>query len=422
MTDKKIKVLTISDHPMLPSGVGIQTRYIIEALLKTEKFEVVSLGGAIKHKDYNPINVEGYDGAWKVIPIDGYGNPEAIRAMLAEYKPDILYFMTDPRFYGWLWQMEHEIRPNVPMIYYHVWDNYPYPQYNKPYYDSNDMIVTISKVTSDLVQNVSPDVREKYLPHAVDTEIFKPAETPEEIAKAKEMKLAVPDIEDKMVFFWNNRNARRKQSGTLIYWFKTFLDRVGHDKAILIMHTDVRDSHGQPLDYLLEQTGMNKGQVIFSVNKLPPEDLSYFYKFADCTINISDAEGFGLATLESLSSATPIVVTMTGGLQEQVTDGEDWFGIGIEPSSRAIIGSLEVPYIYEDRISEEDFVSALEKMYNMSPEDREEMGKKGQEYVKKNYNFKDFESAWIQTMLDFHEECGSWENRKNYQSWELHTL
>ena len=115
-------------------------------------------------------------------------------------------------------------------------------------------------------------------------------------------------------------------------------------------------------------------------------------------------------------------MTMTGGLQEQVTDGEDWFGVGIEPSSRAIIGSLEVPYIYEDRISEEDFVSALEKIYNMSPEEREEMGKKGQEHVKKNYNFVDFKSAWVQTMLDFHEECGSWENRKSYQSWGLKTL
>jgi hypothetical protein len=30
MTDKKIKVLTISDHPISPSGVGIQTKYMIE--------------------------------------------------------------------------------------------------------------------------------------------------------------------------------------------------------------------------------------------------------------------------------------------------------------------------------------------------------------------------------------------------------
>jgi hypothetical protein len=47
MTDKKIKILTISDHPLSPSGVGTQTKYVIEALLKTGKFQVFSLAGAI---------------------------------------------------------------------------------------------------------------------------------------------------------------------------------------------------------------------------------------------------------------------------------------------------------------------------------------------------------------------------------------
>ena len=53
---------------------------------------------------------------------------------------DILWFMTDPRFYQWLWQIENEIRQNVPMVYYHVWDNYPYPKFNKVYYDSNLLV------------------------------------------------------------------------------------------------------------------------------------------------------------------------------------------------------------------------------------------------------------------------------------------
>ena len=77
---------------------------------------------------------------------------------------------------------------------------------------------------------------------------------------------------------------------------------------------------------------------------------------ADTTINISDAEGFGLATLESLSCGTPILITMTGGLQDQITDGETWFGVGLEPCSKTVIGSQQVPYIYEDRISKRIFL------------------------------------------------------------------
>jgi glycosyltransferase involved in cell wall biosynthesis len=424
VADKKIKVLTLSDHPLLPSGVGTQTYYIIKALLDSGKFEVLSFGGAVNHKDYTPQNPDGYEGRWQIFPIDGYGDPPKLRAVVNDWKPDIVYFMTDPRFYGWLWSMAHEIRDKVPLVYYHVWDNKPYPTFNKPFYDSNDFIATISKVTSDIVQVVSPDVPEKYIPHAVDSEIFKPATTASEKIKCAEWKSNIPHLktesgDDKLIFFWNNRNARRKQSGTLLYWWKDFLDIVGHDKAILIMHTDVNDQHGQPLDYIISSLDIDQGQVMFSTKKLPSDALSNFYKIADCTINVSDAEGFGLATLESLSCETPIIVTMTGGLQEQVTDGENWFGIGIEPASKSIIGSQQVPWIYEDRISGKDFVDSLVKFYKMDKKDRDNLGKMGREHVLKNYNFKDFNKTWVDTMLNLHERCGSWENRKNYQSWEL---
>ena len=146
------------------------------------------------------------------------------------------------------------------------------------------------------------------------------------------------------------------------------------------------------------------------------------YNAADFTINISDAEGFGLATLESLSCGTPIIVNMTGGLQEQVTDGEEWFGIGLQPTSKAIIGSQDVPYIYEDRLSKEVVVDALLKMYNMAKEEREALGKKGRSHVFKNYNFENYEKSWIELLLRIHEQHGSWEKRKNYSSWKFREI
>jgi len=420
LSDKKIKILTLSDHPLLPSGVGTQTKYIIQTLLDTGKFQVLSLGGAIKHPDYTPTKTEDYGDDWIIVPVDGYGNQEQIRQYLNNYKPDILYFMTDPRFYDWLWQMEDEIRENIPMIYYHVWDNYPAPIYNKPWYKSNDFIATISKVTSNNVREVCPEVEERYIPHSVNTEIFQNLEHHSDgkkvVRDAKEENSA---LKGKFLFFWNNRNARRKQSGTLIFWFKKFLDKVGHDKACLLMHTDINDPNGQPLEYLTQHLGLTNGQVIFSKSKVSPEQLSVMYNMADCTINIADAEGFGLGTLESLSCETPIIVNMTGGLQEQVTDGENWFGIGIEPASKAIIGSLNVPFIREDRLNEDDVVDAMYKMFSMSEEDRQKLGKAGREHVLKNYNFDTFRNTWIEVMTDLHEKHGSWETRKNYKKWEL---
>ena len=381
---KKIKILTLSDHPLSPSGVGTQTKYMIEGLLNTGNYQVRSFGGAIKHDDYTPQKSEVHGDDWIIYPVDGYGNQESIRAIVDQWKPDILWFMTDPRFYAWLWDMDNEIRNNVPMVYYHVWDNRPYPHYNKGFYDSNDMIATISKVTDDVVKNVAPDVERIYLPHAVPSEIFKKLSEEEILQYKKDTLPAVS--QDKFIFFWNNRNAKRKMSGSVLWWFHEFLQDVGHDKAMLIMHTDPKDPYGQDLHAIVNHLGLTDPEhqnVLLSIQKYPTEVMASIYNIADCTINISDAEGFGLATLESLSCGTPIIVNMTGGLQEQVTDGDNWFGVGIQPASQAIIGSQDVPWIYEDRVSKEDFIAALKKMLNMSKEDREQLGQLGRAHVEK---------------------------------------
>ena len=415
MTEKKIKIFTISDMPLSPSGVGIQTKNVIESLLKTGKFQVITFGGAIKHPKYDPIRTEEWGEDWTIFPVDGFGNPDMVRSVIRNHRPDLLWFMTDPRFFGWLWEIEDEIRSQIPMVYYHVWDNFPAPVYNAKLYNSTDVICAISKVTHAIVEEVAPEVESYYIPHAVDSEVFKPLGR---IAAENLRKNQLEDSKDKFVFFWNNRNARRKQSGTLLYWFKEFLERVGKDKATLIMHTDPKDTNGQDLEHIAKELNMHEnGQVFFSKEKYPPNVLAEIYNMVDCTINISDAEGFGLATLESLSCGTPIIVNMTGGLQEQVTDGENWFGIGLEPVSKAVIGSQDIPYIYEDRLNKEEFIDALTTMLETSEEDRDKMGEAGREHVMKNYNFEDFIKRWPELLEDIHNRYGSWETRKGYKTW-----
>jgi glycosyltransferase involved in cell wall biosynthesis len=419
----KKKILVLSDHPLSPSGVGTQTKYMIEALLKTGRYQFVCLGGAIKHHNYNPVKVEGWGNDWVIYPVDGYGNHEIIRSLLQKEKPDALWFMTDPRFYEWLWEIENEVRANVPMIYYHVWDNFPYPHFNAKFYNSNDKVVCISKVTKEILDNVSPHIDSEYLPHAVHSDIFRPVTNDDERRLTKDLRNKILEQcpfknPNKKIFFWNNRNARRKQSGTLLWWFKEWLDKVGHDKAMLVMHTDAQDPHGQDLPHLIQHLGL-QGEILLSTQKVTPQELAGFYRAADYTINISDAEGFGLATLESLACGSPIIVNMTGGLQEQVTDGKNWFGWGLQPSSKSVIGSLQVPYIYEDRINQQDFEDCLNKALKLTKKRYDSMAKAGRQHVLDNYNFENYEKEWVRIMDDFIEKNGSWENRKNYSPWVL---
>jgi len=73
MTERKKKIFVIADHPYAPSGVGTQTKYVIETLLQTGKYQFVCFGGAVKHADYNPQRTEQWGDDLIIYPVDGYG-------------------------------------------------------------------------------------------------------------------------------------------------------------------------------------------------------------------------------------------------------------------------------------------------------------------------------------------------------------
>ena len=277
-------------------------------------------------------------------------------------------------------------------------------------------MVSISKVTEDIIKTLTPEIKSHYLPHAVDTNVFRPLPKKD---LYRFLELNDIDYKNKKIFFWNNRNARRKQTGSLMWWFKELLDEVGHDKAMLIMHTDPKDPHGPDLVVNLEDLGLTNGQIFLSNKKLPEHVLSAFYNMADCTINIADAEGFGLSSLESLACGTPIISTLTGGLQDQIFDGENWFGVGIEPVSKAVIGSQEVPYIFEDRICAADFKKACKKIISMTREELTNWGALGRESVLDRFSMEQYTEGWLRIIEETCKEQGSWETRKNYKNWEL---
>ena len=188
------------------------------------------------------------------------------------------------------------------------------------------------------------------------------------------------------------------------------------------MHTDPKDPYGQDLFKIIKDLELKDNQVMLSTKKIQPAELAALYNMADCTLNISDAEGFGLATLESLSCGTPIIVNMTGGLQEQVTDGTNWFGMGIFPSSKSVIGSQSVPYIYEDRMSKDTFISTLKKFHALPKSEKRSLGAKGKIHVNKNYSFVQFNKAWVDLLDSVHEKHGSWDTRRNYKHYQIREL
>ena len=109
---------------MVASGVALQTKYVMEGLLKTGRYTIRSIGAAVKHQQYNPIKIQEYGDDFIVYPCDGYGSPQMLRDLMDFEKPDALWLMSDPRFYWYLIEMSDEIVDRgIPLFWNTIWDN-----------------------------------------------------------------------------------------------------------------------------------------------------------------------------------------------------------------------------------------------------------------------------------------------------------
>ena len=455
----KKKILLLSDDLRMSSGIGTMSKEFV--LGTAHHYDWVQIGGAIKHPENGKVvdmnesirNETGVkDANLKIYPVDGYGSPELLRQIMGIENPDAIMHYTDPRFWGWLYEMEHEVRQEMPIFYYNIWDNWPAPQYNENFYECSDLIMNISKQTVAIVKEVSKrkprtDWDCTYIPHGISEKYFYPISVfDEEYKQVESMKKQLTDDNIEFIVFYNNRNIRRKMTGDVIMAFKTFCDTLTEEeknKCGLLMHTQPIDENGTDLPALIKAM-CPELKIYFSDRKLEPNQLNWLYNMADVTINIASNEGFGLGTCESLMSGTPIIVNITGGLQDQcgfklkgkhVTaedydeiksfhDDRKWkdhpdltWGEWVKPvwpSNRALVGSIPTPYIFDDRCRFDDAGQAIKEWHDMDSDERRQCGMKGHEFVNKD-DIMMSSKKMCQNFID-HMDKGfeMWKPRKRY--------
>lgn len=412
--DKK-KILIICDHPLATSGVGLQARYLIQGLLEKNKYKFLCLGAAMKHENYNTIAVTN---DFIIKPIDGFGNKDMIRLILAQEKPDALLIFTDPRFFMHIFEMEDEIHQICPIAYWHLWDALPKPEFNKVFYESVDLINCINWPTYQFCKEWFPE-KSNYIPHAIPKNVVHKLDD-DKISLIK--KNILKNKHNNFIGLWVSRNARRKKPSDVLESWKLFLDNLqlkhGHKNATLIMHTDPFDNEGPNLLQVVDLLNL-KDNVIFSKDRINLNEMNHLYNIADFTMSISCNEGFGLSTLESMMCEKPIIAVKTGGLERQVVDHTDNSenGIALNPDVTTLVGSQLVPYIYEHHVSNENVAEAIMKMYELGPEKRKQLGKKAYEYAIKEYNSNDVIENWDKTL---EKTINNWKN--SYSRWTIEEI
>lgn len=412
----KKKVLILSDHALSTSGVGTQTRHLVNGLLAKGGWTFRQFGAAVKHSDYRTVVVNE---DFIIKPIDGFGNRDLLRVTLATEKPDLLLIFTDPRFFIWLFEMEDEIHQVCPIAWWHVWDNAPYPAFNGPLYEATDLINCHSHATYTLLKDRFPE-KTNFIPHSLPPELFFPLSDVEK--RNYKIQLLGPNRQDHFTGIWVNRNARRKRPSDVLETWKIFLDDLhksrGHRRATLIMHTDPLDQEGPNLYSVAEQLGV-QDSIVFSRERLGFDKMNILYNISDFCLNISFAEGFGLATLEAMNAGVPIIAAKTGGLTRQVIDHRDGThnGVGLDIDFKTLVGSQGVPYIYEDFVTCENTAKAMMKLYSLSDTERKALGKKVFNYARSEFGFDKTIDDWHTTASDLIE---NWrKNRKTFTMKEM---
>ena len=232
-TSKKKKILLLSDDLRMHSGIGTVSREFVRGTVS--EFDWIQIGGAIKHPDAGQcIDISAdiaqqtgvIDASVKIYPVDGYGDPDLVRHLIEIENPDAIIHFTDPRFWGWLYAMEHELRQTMPLTYLNIWDDLPYPHWNENFYESCDLLMAISKQTYNINNNVcqrKPRIEGRdltYVQHGINEKVYFPIEkNSPDFAEYYDFISEKGFNEYDTIFFFNSRNIRRKLTSNIILAF-----------------------------------------------------------------------------------------------------------------------------------------------------------------------------------------------------------
>jgi len=462
---KRKKILLLCDDIRMTSGISTMAREIVVGT--AHHYNWVNIGGAIHHPDQGKrfdLNDDTNrhagitDSSVYLYPISGYGDPMFLKQMIALEKPDALMMFTDPRYWVWLFQMEHEIRKNIPIIYLNIWDDLPYPMYNKSYYESCDALLAISKQTENINRAVlGPELSAekviKYVPHGINEKIFFPITTehPEYLTLQEFKKQLYKGKEYEFTMLYNARNIRRKCVPDLMLAWKIFREELSEDqksKCAFVIHTQVVDENGTDLQAVKDMLfGNEECNIIFDQNKYPANLMNLLYNATDITALISSNEGWGLSLTEAMICGKPIIATVTGGMQDQMRfedENGEWikfteeFGSNhrgkykkhgkwaypVFPSNLSLVGSVPTPYIFDDRAEPFHIAEQIKKAHyhkTETPDLFKEAGKAAREWVTSDESMMSAANMCKNIISGIDETFARWQPRHRFELIQVET-
>ncbi|MBL9169696.1 MAG: glycosyltransferase family 4 protein [Verrucomicrobiales bacterium] len=176
-----------------------------------------------------------------------------------------------------------------------------------------DEIVCMSEFGRSVLKTGIPSKRSHLIYHGVDTEVFQPLPNRSDIK-------GHPRFQGKFVVGCVARNQPRKNIPALVKAFALLAAK--YDDIHLYLHMNPCDV-GHDIVTLFRRYGLEgKADVCspdFSLDRaIPDPHLNQIYNLFDISALPSNAEGFGLPIIESLSAGVPVVATDYSACSELV--------------------------------------------------------------------------------------------------------
>ena len=348
---KKLKgtVSVFSNSPGQPTGYGQATEALVK-LLKRDGVDVASLS------NYGNEGVNTtYDTGYGQIPVYARGNEAYSNDVTPAHhkhwkalnpdQADLLITLYD------VWVLNGKGYDNIPIASWTPIDHNPVPPGVLKWLQKDNVTpLAMSKFGLEQIEKVG--VKGHYIPHSIDTKVFKQTD-----------KIDDQPINDFMGFedgrFIVGMNAANKSSGILhrkaysenFMAFALFARK--HPDAILYVHADASSQHGWNLIALAQLLGIPKDNLTF------PDPLAYRYGMSqetlagiysswDVMLATSYGEGFGIPTVEAQACGVPVIVSNFAASPELVGDG--WVIGGqplYDPSQHSFWHVPSVPEIVE---------------------------------------------------------------------------
>ena len=321
--------------------------------------------------------------------VDPYG-ADGMYHHAKDYKADVVFSMQD------IWPLDPAFLSQIKVwIPYFPIDKDPLPQNVLEKLKFAYKGITFSKFGHDLLEK--SDFVSTLIVEGTDVDIFKPIDQ-------KEARAGLNIPQDAFLFSMvaaNKENPPRKGFQEILEGFKLFHDK--HPEAAMIFTIQQVAPTGFPIRQYAQFLGIadrmffvNDYEAMFKPSSLVIRQL---LNAADCHLNVSQTEGFGLTIIEAQACGRPAIIQDCQSMPELIIEGKT--GFAAKTKSKRFTADLS----YVNVADPESIYECMEKAYALLKDNQVQVALDCRKWVVDNYNIDTIvNTKWIPFMEDLQDE------------------